>query len=156
MTQYDEYWQACRAALPGAGLGQRYSVRRIGKDPAVCAQILDLIISGAKTGTFSLPRELEEAGCYPQPGDFVILIHYDGRPGCLVRVEDCALVPFAEVGPEQLVLEGPGAREPATWRAIHEAYWTPTLAAWGEPFRDDLPVLVQRFRLLHVAHDAQS
>jgi len=151
MLQYDEYWETCRATLGDEALGDAYTVRRIGNSEALTELILGLIISGDKTGTFSLPRALKEAGVYPGVGDFVILTHFDGRPACLVRMQACELMPFAEIGPAELKSEGSGAREVKAWRTIHKAYWKPTLASWGESFSEDIPVLVQRFRLLHVA-----
>lgn len=151
VTQCDIFWQACRArlgaALPEAG----YAVRRIGNRQALCEQLLELIITGRKRGTFSLPQLLEREGRLPEAGALAILTAYDGTPRCLVRYERCELVPFDQIGPEHLVLEGPAARHPAIWRQVHRDYWIPQLEALGLEFDEAMPVLVQELGLLHVA-----
>lgn len=154
MDPIQRYWARCRARLPREPLGERYTVRQIGNTPELCDTILDLIVSGAKTGTYSLPDELAAAGKLPRVGDYVIVQRFDATPGCLVRMDHCQTLPFNAIGPAELAAEGPGARDPATWRALHEAYWRPKLAARGARFAADMPVLFQRFTLLDVASRA--
>ena len=149
MDPYESFWADSRAQLKAETLADRYVVRRIGNSPEICEQLLALILSGEKTGTFSLPRELDEAGTMPVPGDHVILVHFDGRPACLVRMDRVETVPFAEIDDQHVDCEGPAARDLAVWRRIHQAYWTPMLADWGEEFCNDLPVVYQRFTLLY-------
>jgi uncharacterized protein YhfF len=148
-----EFWAQCKASLPGEPLGEKYTVRRIGNNAQICRLLLDLITSGEKTGTFSLPRELEEIGLTPHPGDYVILVDFESQPACLIRMDVCELVAFQDIRLSHVACEGPGARDVEVWRAIHRDYWSSLLAGWGEDFRDDLPVLFQRFTLLRAAGD---
>lgn len=151
MESVEAFWTRCCETLGSEASARGYTERQIGNTPALVDQILELIISGEKRGTFSLPEKLARDGTTPAAGDYVILTRYDGSAGCLVQVEAGATMAFDEVGPGELEIEGPGARDPAVWRDIHERYWTPMLAAWGKSLTISEPVLVQRFRLLAVA-----
>jgi uncharacterized protein YhfF len=149
MSTTRDFWERCRRALPDEPLGERWVLRRMGNTPALCESLLGLIASGDKTGGFSRPEELAAAGLTPAVGDYVILTDYHGAPRCLVRMEECRLLKFGEIGAKETACESPAARDPEVWRGIHRGYWTPVLAAEGKAFSEDLPVLFQRFRLLY-------
>ena len=151
MTSCEEFWARCRAELPDERLGERVVVRRIGNSAEMCEQIIGLIVSGQKKGTYSLPDDLARAGTLPVVGDCQILTDFHGKPACLIRIDACDLLALGQIGPAELEIEGPGARDPEVWRAIHQRYWTPRLAELGQTWGDELPVLVQRFTLLRVA-----
>jgi uncharacterized protein YhfF len=149
MRELDEFWVRCRRALRDESVGDRFTVRRMGNTPALCDTLLEFVTSGAKTGLFSRPEELEAAGLMPHPGDYVIFTDYSGMPRCVVRMEECRRLKFSEVGPEHTACESPAARDLEVWRGIHRRYWTPILAAEGTEFTADAPVVFQRFRLLY-------
>jgi uncharacterized protein YhfF len=125
------------------------TVRRLGNTPAMSERLLGLIAAGQKTGLFSLPADPELRDRAPEAGDFVIFTDFAGRPGCLVRMEECRLIGFRDVGPELTRCETPAAREVSAWRRIHQRYWTPMLASWGMEFSEEMPVWYQKFRLLY-------
>ena len=154
MESPEEFWQRCCDALDPPAGERGYTVRQIGYTPEMVDLILGLIIAGQKRGTFSLPEALERAGTAPIEGDYIILTRNDGTAACLVVVDACDVVPFDRIGPPELEIEGPGARDPAVWREIHERWWKPIVEGWGRTFSPSEPVLVQRFRLLKVAADA--
>jgi uncharacterized protein YhfF len=148
-SRIEEFWEACRQALPEATHGRGYRVKRFGNDPAMSRLLLDLIRSGQKTGTFGLEWEFEERPRErPQPGDLIIVTDAGSEPGALIRVTGTEVVAFSAIGAEQLQHEGPALREPDAWRKVHRAFWTPALHAMGREPSDDMPILVQRFELL--------
>jgi len=152
MGEYDEFWGRCQRALPDEHLGARYTVRRVGNAQAISETLLDLVVSGQKTGLFTRLAELEAAGLMHSAGDYVIFTDYADQPRCLVRMQECKRLKFSEVGPEHTSCESPAARDIEVWRSIHRGYWTPVLAAEGAKFREDIPILFQRFKLLYVEH----
>ena len=119
------------------------------RDEALCEELLGLIARGEKTGAFSRPKELEASGQMPVPGDYVILTDFAGEPRCLVRMVECRLTKFSDISAEQTACESPAARDPEVWRGFHRRYWTAMLAAEGDTFTEDMPVLFQRFKLLY-------
>ena len=155
METTEEFWARCRGALAPEARERGYTERRLGNTPAMVGLLLDLIVSGAKRGTFSLPEKLERDGTLPTPGDLVVLTRADGHAGCLIEIEACEVLPFDQIGPKDLEIEGPGARDLRAWRKIHRKYWTPILDSWGQTLAPDQPVLMQRFRLVAVALDSR-
>ena len=148
-SKIEEFWAACRQALPEATQGRGYRVKCFGSDPAMSRLLLDLIRSGQKTGTFGLEWEFEARPAdRPEPGDLYVVTDAGGEPGALIRVTGTEVVPFSAIGAAHLQHEGPALREPAAWRKVHWAFWTPALRAMGREPSDDMPVLVQRFEVL--------
>ena len=78
------YWQQASAKLNRAGLPCDYSVRWIGLDDPTTEEVIELIIAGDKTGTFTLPWLIERTD-QPDPasGDLIILVDFHGRPRLL-------------------------------------------------------------------------
>ncbi len=120
----------------------------MGNAPAISETLLRLVASGEKTGLFSRPQDLEATGGMPRVGDYVIFTDHADRPRCLVRIEECRLLKFREVGPDLTACESPAAHDVEVWRGIHRRYWTPALAAEGKSFDEDMPIVFQRFRLV--------
>ncbi len=156
MSEVDDFWARCRRDLPAEGLGDRFVVRRMGNSAELSGMLLGLVTSGQKTGLFSRLEELAAAGLTPNRGDFVVFADYAGRPRCLVRMEECRLLKFSEIGPEHTASESPAARDLDVWRDIHRRYWTLVLAAEGVEFTEDILVLFQKFRLLHSENPAPA
>lgn len=144
-----EFWERCRRFAPREVIGNSYAIRRMGNAPAIGETLLGLVACGEKTGIFSRLLDLERAGVVPQVGDLVIFTDHNNRPRCLVRMEECRLMKFSEVGPAQTACESPAARDVEVWRDIHRRYWAPILAAEGSAFSADMPLLFQRFRLIY-------
>jgi len=148
-SRIEEYWEACRRERPAETAGRGYRVKCFGSDPAMSRLLLDLIRGGQKTGTFALEWEFEDRPeDRPAPGDLTIVTDAGGEPGALIRIAGTEVVPFSAIGAEHLRHEGPALREPAAWRKVHWAFWTPALRAMGREPSDDMPILVQRFELL--------
>lgn len=151
MDQYGKFWREFAELQGGERADREFAIRRIGRTRDMCEQLLELIVSGEKTGTFSLPREFLEPHGIPSVGDYLILTHFDGSPGCIVLVDAVEVLPFSDIGLAHVACEGPGARDLEVWRTIHRHYWTGSLESSGEKFRDDMPVVYQHFKLVHTS-----
>ena len=144
-AEAETFWHRCRETL-GLPAQTRWRTRRLGNSPDVCATLLDLIASGAKTGTFSLLAEFEQTGqAAPVAGEYLLITDYDHRPRCCVRLDRVELRPFDQINEEWINVEGPALRELGAWRDLHREYWSRMLAGWGLEFAPDTPVLCQRF-----------
>jgi uncharacterized protein YhfF len=127
---------------------QQLATRRVGNNPALCERLLGYVIAREKTGVFSQPADFPD-GHLPQPGEYAVLIDFAEMPRCLIRYEDCALLPFHAVGPEHVAIETPPMRDVQKFKAFHRNYWTPILEARGERFSEDMPIVFQRFTCLY-------
>lgn len=151
METPEALWARCSVELSFTAQARGYSERCIGNSAEIVDQVLELVISGEKTGTFSLPDELARLGPLPRVGDYLVLTRFDGRAACLVVIESCEELPFDEIGPSHIQTEGSAVRDINAWRDFHRQYWGAVLASRGESFSQSQPIVAQRFRLLAVA-----
>lgn len=155
----DEFWQVARVRARQSSLGGVLSETplsavpppawRFGDSPELADELLALVLTGTKTATASLLWEYEDAGePVPAVGELSIVLDGAGAPRALVRTTSVETVPFEEVTAEHAYLEGEGSRTLREWRADHERFWRRTMPA-GREFAPDVPVVCERFRVLH-------
>ena len=127
--------------------------RWIGLDEETTEQIIELIRSGDKTGTFSLPWIIERTGQRtPAVGQHIVLVDTAGLPRLLVRLTVVREAVFGEVDATHTAVDGTPVRDPAVWKPLHEQYWGPMLAAHGLRVSDDMPFLIEEFEVVYDAN----
>ena len=148
-----KFWQSAKTTNSGAGFGDDYQVRWIGLDNQTTEQVLELSRSGDKTGTFSLPWLVEQAGDpTSQVGDAIILIAFDGAPKILLRLTEIERVAFGDMTAAHTAVDGSPVRALEIWKPLHTAYWNERLQPFGLGVCDEMPVLVEKFEMLYDAH----
>ena len=86
-TKQSPFIKKCTCALPGINLENDIRSRCIGGNNEVSEAICNLIISGEKVGTFSLPwLHKKYPNTQSQIGEFIVQTNYDGVPRALVQV----------------------------------------------------------------------
>ncbi|WP_193597337.1 ASCH domain-containing protein [Microbacterium sp. YJN-G] len=144
------FWQDIRASIPSlpAEVPEAWA---FGATPAHADGLLDLVLSGVKTGTASSVWDYEASGDpMPEVGDLSIILDGRGTPRAVIRTTSLRTVPFSEVDEEHAHAEGEGDRTLAAWREIHERFWrnhSEDPRGWAP----DMPVLCERFELVHPA-----
>lgn len=122
-----------------------------GATPEHADELLRLVLDGTKTATASALWDYEAEGeDLPQPGTLGIVLDGVGHPHALIETTDVEVVPFDEVDEAHAHLEGEGDRTLAHWRAVHERFFTEH-AAHDRGFSPDMPVVLERFRVLYQA-----
>lgn len=155
----ESFWQVARmrAKLDPTGYytGERPlgSVRppawAFGATSEQADELLALVLSGIKTGTSGALWDYEAEGEeLPTPGALGIVTDGRGVPRALVMTTEVQVVPFDEVSDEHAFLEGEGDRSLATWREVHERYFTEH-AVHSRGFSRDMPVVLERFAVLY-------
>ena len=138
----------CRQLLPPGMPADNLGTRRLGRTPELCARLNGYILARQKTGVFSQPEDFPD-GRLPRAGELAVLVDFSDEPQCLIRYDECALLPLSAVGPEHVAVETAALRDVAAWRRFHRSYWEPVLAARGEAFSTDMPIVFQRFTVLY-------
>jgi uncharacterized protein YhfF len=148
----DAFWRQVKQDNPEADLGDDYEARWIGMDDDTTNQILDLIHTQDKVGTFTLPWIVERTD-QPTPtvGAVIILIDFDGAPSTLVRLTRIVEVPFGEVTEEHTAIDGTPVRDLSIWKPLHTVYWNAMLEPFGMTVSEEMPVWIEEFELLHPA-----
>ena len=156
-AELDAFWRSASETLPKAISGDDYQVRWIGLDDDTTREILDLIRTGDKTGTYTLPWLVENTG-QPTPaiGDTIILVDFGGHPQSIVRLTDIEEVPFGEISEVHTAVDGTPVRDLAIWKPLHTKYWNGLLAPYDLSVGAQMPVWVEKFKLLYDSDQALS
>jgi len=144
----EKFLAACRQYLPPDVPADQLRTRRIGRTAELCERLTGFILARQKTGVFSQPEDFPD-GRLPKAGDHALLLDFSDEPRCLIRYDECTVLPFSAVGPEHVAVETAALRDVAAWRKLHRAYWGPVFAARGQVYTDDLPIVFQRFTVLY-------
>jgi uncharacterized protein YhfF len=142
-----------RAARPDLILtDERLEARWIGLDADSTLQIFELIRSGDKRGTFTLPWIVERTSSpVPAVGQLLMLVDIEGRPVLLTRVTRVDQAIFGHVLPEHTAIDGSPVRDPAVWVPLHTVYWNQHLSPFGLEVTEDMPFWIEEFELLYDA-----
>lgn len=120
-----------------------------GATPEQADDLLALVLDGTKTATAGALWDYEaEQEELPEVGALSIVLDGQGRPRALIETTAVAVVPFAEVDAEHAHAEGEDDRSLASWRRIHEEFFT-AYPSHDRGFSATMPVVLERFRLLY-------
>lgn len=113
--------------------------------------LLELVLAGVKTGTSGSLWDYEAEGEeVTAVGDLDVILDGSGTPRAIIETTDVRIVPFDEVTAEHSFAEGEDDRSLASWRRIHERFFT-DYASHDRGFDPRMPVVCERFRLVYPA-----
>ncbi len=128
-----------------------------GNTPDMASKLGELVRSGVKTATASLLWAWEAEGApAPRVGDVEIVVDWAGRYLALIETTEVRIVPYRDVEAAFAQDEGEGDRSLAHWRRVHWRYFSGECRALGLRPTEDMPVVCQRFRLLHASPRASG
>ena len=141
-----QFWAEARTARPELP-AQLREAWAFGATPEHADGLLRLVLDGVKTGTASSLCDYEADGDpLPEVGELSIILDGSGAPRAVLETTEVVTVPFDQVTAEHARSEGEGDRTLAAWRQIHERFWTEHSDGGFAP---DMPVVCERFRLIH-------
>lgn len=158
MDEIERFWELARNQLrlnPLPGYFGTFSAEAItppswafGDSPEMADELLELVLSGAKTGTASALWEYEVADDpLPQAGELSIILDGRAHPRALISTTSVEVRPFSEVDAEHARSEGEGDLSLEFWREAHRKYFDRN-APEGGSTPDDLDVVLERFDLI--------
>lgn len=122
-----------------------------GATPEQADRLLALVRAGTKTATASALWDYEaQDEPLPEPGTLGIVLDGHGRPGALIATTGVRVVPFDEVDAEHAYAEGEGDRSLSRWREVHRRFFAEHFTS-GRGIAEDMPVVLERFEVLHLA-----
>lgn len=120
-----------------------------GADRVTADELIGLVLDGEKTATASAAEDyVGDESPLPEAGSLSIVLDGSGRPRALIGTTEVRVVAFDKVDADHAAAEGEGDGSLAQWRAEHERFFTEN-DPLGRGFRPDMPVALERFRLLH-------
>jgi uncharacterized protein YhfF len=116
-----------------------------GDGPELADELLDLVVKGVKTATYSTEDEPNTS----TPGERWIVLDGRGRPRCVIETTEVTYRRFGDVDAAFAHDEGEGDRSLAYWRSAHRNYF----GRQGK-FSEDMMLMCERFRLVEVLEDS--
>ena len=143
----DDFWNQAVNYMPT--LTGDHQVRSIGIDEETTGLIISFIKAREKVGTFSLPWIMKAENLpMSHEGLPIILLSYDGKPELVVQLTEVFETRFGDIDIEVTSIDGPPVRDPEVWIPLHTNYWNGLLKDYGRSCTDDMPVLVEKFKLV--------
>ena len=159
-------WRSLREASSDGALWQLYvelmlggwppptravDVWSFGHDPAMAAQLLHLVLCGAKRVTMGWIEHSDRAGIpLAYEGGISIVTDGLGYPRVALRSVEVRTIPFGEVDVASAVGEGEGDLTYADWRESHIRCFSDQAEKYGLAFDDRSLMSVERFEVLAV------
>ena len=149
-AEVEAFWaRAVDAGAVAAGTAVPHTVEPFGDSVELADELIALVVDGPKRATAGAVAEYELEGVpLPRVGDLWIATDGAGRPRAVLRPTEVRTGPLTSVDDGFAWDEGEGDRTLAWWRAAHEGYFRRQCDALGVEFRDDLPVVFERFDLV--------
>ncbi|HEX6035496.1 MAG TPA: ASCH domain-containing protein [Anaerolineales bacterium] len=148
----ETYWEAFLASLPpdSTDRSKSYVAEGWGDSPALADELGALIVQGTKTATCSALWEWEaEGNPIPQAGLITIALDGRGEPLCIVETMEVTVRKYNEVDADFARDEGEGDLSLEYWRQAHKNYFSRVLPKIGREFSEDMPLVCERFRVIH-------
>jgi uncharacterized protein YhfF len=146
------YWERFLASLPpdSSYRTKTYVAEGWGDNPALANELGALIVQGIKTATCSALWEWEaERNPIPQVGLLTIALDGGGEPLCIVETVEVSVRKYNEVDADFAREEGEGDLSLNYWREAHRNYFSRVLPKIGREFSEDMPLVCERFKVIH-------
>lgn len=117
-------------------------------DPPTQDELAALVVARTKRATTSLRRWYTDgAERMPEPGDLFVVLDSRRVPQCVCRTTAVEIRRFDEVDAEFAHDEGEDDRSLASWRRIHQRFFSAEAAAHGFSFTGESLVVLSRFEV---------
>ena len=115
-------------------------------------ELAALVRAGEKRATASALWAYDTDGePLPRVGDHSVIIDWEGEAQCVIRTTSVEIVPFNQVTADFAQTEGEGDRSLDHWRRVHWECFTRDLRAVGKGPEETMPVVCEKFELVHGA-----
>ena len=137
---WSDYWISQNEQVP-----QLPEAFQFGADANGLAQ---LVVDGQKTATCSgcIFYELENEPL-PSVGQYNIVLNADDEPVAIIQITSVEISPMNEVPESFALAEGEG--DYGDWWNAHVDFFTKALAEYNRPFQETMPLVCERFAVLH-------
>ncbi len=144
MTAQDMWAAYCQKT---GNAPEEYDAWQFGDDPDTLAA---LVLKGIKTATCSAHALYAIDGeDIPRRGEYSVVLDSTDEAVCIIRTEKVYLTRYCDITPRHAAMEGEGDRSLAYWQAVHKAFFTEELAAYGLAFSEDMMLVCEEFEVVY-------
>ncbi len=128
---------------------KQYSTWYFGSNKKEAAELAELVKKGTKRGTTSLYYWYEyEKEPLPLPGEYSVIVNWEGEAQCIIKTTKVTLLPFKDVTEELAKIEGEGDKSLEHWRDVHIRFFTEEMKDEVKQFTEDMIVVFEEFELV--------
>ncbi len=152
-NKVEKYWRAYLETLPEGtpARDETYEAWAFGDGPELADKLGALVLAGRKTATCFALWEVEAGEeTMARVGDRSVILDGGGEPLCVIETTEVTVRRFDEVDDGFAREEGEGDRSLEYWRGAHRRFFARTLPGIGRRFSEDMPLVCERFRVIHV------
>lgn len=150
-----EFWRGACRSVPGLPPDADYQVWHFGDSETLARELAQLVLHGRKRATAGLLWDAEtDPAMVPVAGGYSLVTDYAGEPLLIIRTTKVEIRPYDQVDAGFAAAEGEGDGSLEHWRAAHWEYFSRRCAALGRTPSADMPVVLERFALVHPAAPA--
>jgi uncharacterized protein YhfF len=146
------YWQKFLSTLPADSPyhSKTYSEGGYGDSPELANELIQLVLEGKKTATCGSLWEWDaEGNPIPKVGDVWVELDGNENPVCITESVEVTIRGYNEVDAEFAHDEGEGDLSLEYWREAHKNFFSRTLPKVGREFSEEMPLVCERFKLIH-------
>jgi len=157
-SRVETYWQEYLASLPqDSRLPRSYEIFHFGDTEKMADELGDLVRVGVKTATSTLVWELESGEKkFPKVGDIAVVTDWNGDPLCIIELTEVEVKTFNEIDERFAFDYGERQRTLEWWRTAMWNYYSERCRRINREPKQEMPLLCERFRLLHKASTNQD
>lgn len=150
-TEVEAFWKAFVNSLPeDARPAHRYEVWHFCDNQRAADELAQLVLQGTKTATCGLLWSYEAEGePVPRPGDYSVVIDWEGHPQCVIRTDEVKIQQFDQVDAAHAYDEGEGDRSYQYWHDVHWEVFSRECQAIGKSPHPSMIVVCERFVRLY-------
>lgn len=145
------YWQAF-CTQSGTDPQTPHGAFAFGNTEAMADELVQLVLSGKKTGTSSgydlyfLPGETE---ALPKARQIDIILDGREQPVGIIQNVSVDVLPFKDINDDHARKEGEGDLSLDYWRRVHIKFWEPYYQANNLPFNNDTAIVYEEFKVIY-------
>ena len=146
------YWKTFQAGLASDSpyRARPFIAEGWGDSPQMAAELGALIATGVKTATCSAVWGWQTEGLeWTRPGLITVVLDGRDQPLCIVETIEVTVRNYNQVDAAFAFDEGEGDRSLEYWRAAHRSFFSRDLQKIGRQFSEDIPLVCERFKLIH-------
>lgn len=130
--------------------GKRPFIGDFGNNRELSEKLLQLVRSGNKTATSCLKAAwLAEEERLPEPGDWEIVLDWDGNPTMVYEYTEVQIYPFNKVPDKVAIDEGEGDQTVSYWKEVHWEFFSGESKRLGLVPTEEMEVITFWFKILH-------
>jgi uncharacterized protein YhfF len=149
-ARQQEFWRAACRVVPALPEAAEYQVWHFGDSAALARELAHLVLHGPKRATAGLLWEAEmDPSMMPVLGGYSLVTDHAGAPLLIIRTTGIDIRPYDKVDADFAAAEAEGDGSLAYWRAAHWNYFSRRCAALRREPSRDMPVILERFALVH-------